>query len=213
MHVLVACADRQKIVPMAHGLDENVGAVEDERHGAGEDELRRAEGRAGRAREIRQDERENGERGENGERRTRALDLKSLLMVAHAADEKAKPDGAIADEHHRGENRIAREARLARRADHDGNDQGDFDDRHRDGEDKRAEGFADAMRDDFGVIDGGEDGADEARAGKRREEALRAIDDMPPPRRPRQRSGRAMPTRAAVLLRSWRRENPRSIRE
>ena len=37
----------------------------------------------------------------------------------------------------------------------------DLDDRHRDGQDQRAEGLADAVRDDLGVVHGGQHGTDE----------------------------------------------------
>ena len=59
----------------------------------------------------------------------------------------------------------ARPALSAAAADHHGDDQRHLDDRDRDGQHERAERFADAVRDDLGVIDRREHGRDQHDAG------------------------------------------------
>src|SRR6185436_8848566 len=74
---------RQEVVAVADGLDEHEDAVQRERGGPGERELRgRVRGPGGRGRETRQDEREGGDRGERGEGRRHALDPELQLVVA-----------------------------------------------------------------------------------------------------------------------------------
>ena len=89
--------------------------------------------------------------------------------MAEAADQQAQPDDAVADDHHRREDRIARQGRLFRAAgEHDRDDQRDLD--HGDGnrEHQRAERLAGAVSDDLGVMHRGEDRADQRdRASKR----------------------------------------------
>ena len=81
MCLLAAVADGQEVVAVPHGLHEDEGTVERERHDRLKGKLWRAERRA-RARDIGQDEREDGERGEHRERRIRALELKRLLAMS-----------------------------------------------------------------------------------------------------------------------------------
>jgi hypothetical protein len=57
-------------------------------------------------------------------------------------------------------------------AEHHRHDQRDFDDGHGDREHERAERFADAVRDDFGVMDRGEHGAGERGREHRDDEAF-----------------------------------------
>ena len=144
MCLLAAALARKKIVAVANGLDENKRAIEHQGDHPGEHELRGAEHRAGSAgRDIRQNEREGGERGQDSQRGARALDLKSLLVMAHAAGKQAQPDDAVAHDHDRGENGVARQPRLAFDRNHDGDDQRHLDDRHRQRENERAERLAD----------------------------------------------------------------------
>ena len=106
----------EEIVAVPHGLDENERTVEHQRNDAGEDKLRRAEDRTGRGRrEVRQNQRQRGERGQHGERGARALELKSLLVMARAAPEQAEPDDTVANDHDGGEDRVACQSGLFRR--------------------------------------------------------------------------------------------------
>ena len=65
----------QEIVAVAHRLDENEGAVENERHDRGEDQLRRVENRAGRTGDhVRQDQRQRRQCGKDRKRCAGACD-------------------------------------------------------------------------------------------------------------------------------------------
>ena len=64
---------------------------------------------------VRQDQREGRERGQHRQGGARAMDLKSLFVMARAAPEQAQPDDAVAHDHDGGENRVACEPRLFRR--------------------------------------------------------------------------------------------------
>jgi hypothetical protein len=82
------------------------------------------ERRAGRrGRHVRQHEREGRKRSQHRQRSACALDLKTLLVMAHASDEQAQADDAIARDHDGGKNGVTRQSRLAGGAgDHDGDD-------------------------------------------------------------------------------------------
>ncbi len=100
---------------------------------------------------------------------------KPLFVMARAAPEQAQPDDAVAHDHDGGENRVARQPGLLRRSrDHDGDDQRHLDHGHGDGQDQRAEGLADAVGDDLGVVDGREHGGDQSRSRRRGNEAAGA---------------------------------------
>ena len=124
---------RQEVVAVADGLHEDEDAPERERGDAGEGELRRRCRRARRAgREARQHERQRRQRDQRGERRGRALEAERLLVVAEAADQQAQADHAVADDHDRREDRVARQRRLVGAAgEHHRDDQRDLDHRDR----------------------------------------------------------------------------------
>ena len=76
--------------------------------------------------------------------------------MMHPTDQQAQAHDAIAADHYRGEHRVARERFLARAAgQHHGNDQRHFDYRDRYGQHQCAEGLADPVRHDFGVMNRG----------------------------------------------------------
>ena len=86
--------------------------------------------------------------------------MEHLLAVPEPAQQEAEPDDSVAHDHDRGEYRIARQRRLGvAEGEHQRDDQRDFDHRDRNREHQRAIRLADAVRDDFGVMDGGEHGA------------------------------------------------------
>lgn len=157
---------------MAHGLNKDERAVEQQRHDAGEDELRRREQRARRAgRVVGHDEDENGQRGEDGERRERAAELEALLEMADAAEQQAGADDAVAHDHHRGEGGVPREADgLGGALEHQRRDQR-LDHGDRDREHECAEWLAGAVRDDLVMVHGGEHHADEDEPDEHREGA------------------------------------------
>ena len=157
----------QKIVAVAHRLDENEGAVENERHDRGEDQLRRVEDRAGRTGDhVRQDQRQRRQCGKDRKRCTGACDLKSLLVMACTTPKQANSDNAVADDHDGRKNGITCQSHFFRwRCEHDRDDQRRLDDRHRKRQHQCAERFAGAVRDHFGVIHGSEYGCDENSSG------------------------------------------------
>ena len=82
-------------------------------------------------------------------------------MVTEAAEQKAEADKAVANDDDRGENRLARFGRiLVAIFDHRGHDR-DLDNCHGDREHERAIGFARLGAENFGVLQGGEDGPDQ----------------------------------------------------
>jgi hypothetical protein len=156
---------REEIIAVAHRLDEDERAVERERGESRKRELRRRPHRARhRDRVVGQHERQHRKRGQHGERRARAFELKRLHAVPQAAQQQTQADDAVAHDHDRGEHRVSRERRLrVASREHHGYDQRDLDHRDGDRERERTERLTDPMRDDFGVVDGGEDDAGQAR--------------------------------------------------
>ena len=196
MGLLTASTGRKKVVAVPEGLDEHEGTIQDQRGGAGEDELRCAErGTGSRGRIIRNDERERGECGQHRQRRAGALQLEVLLVMAGAADQQAKPDDSVANQHDRRKDRVARKSSfVVRMGDHDGNDQRHLDDGDRDRQDQCAERLADAMRHDLGMVDGGKNSGDQDNARGRQHHAATANDDRSAEDHPRQqRPGPAPP--------------------
>ena len=105
---------------------------------------------------------ERRERGERRQRRARAFDPERLLAVAQRAEQHAGADDAVDDDHDRRVHRVARERRLVFAArEHHRHDQRRFDRRHGERQHQRAERLADAMRDDLGVVHGGDDDGDQ----------------------------------------------------
>ena len=83
-------------------------------------------------------------------------------MVLNAASEQTKADNAVADDHDRCKHRIARQAlRPFATGEHHRNDQGNFNNGDRQRQHQRTEGFADAMSNNFGVINGDQHGANQ----------------------------------------------------
>jgi hypothetical protein len=162
---------------MAHGLDEDEDRPERNRRYRHERQLRAAVGAPGRARrEHREDERERRHHDQRREAGAGPLHAEDLLVVGETADQDAQAHDTVADDHHRGVDRLARQGGhvIAAREHHRENQRG-LDDGHGHGEDQRPERFAHAMRDDLGVMHGGDDrphqtdaaehGQDDAHAG------------------------------------------------
>jgi len=94
--------------------------------------------------------------------------------VAQPADQQAYADNAVADEHHGGKDRVAREARfLGPRRQHHGDDQRDFDHGHGNRQHERAERLAHPMRDDFRMMDAREHGSGQRDADQREQQTMR----------------------------------------
>ena len=87
---------------------------------------------------------------------------------------------------------------FSRRAEHHRHDQRDFDDGHGDREHERAERFADAVRDDFGMVDGGEHGAGESGGEHRDDEAFGRYDARQREDQPGGKRGHEGPARELV---------------
>jgi hypothetical protein len=138
------------------GVDET--AIKQDGKDAYKSQLHRREDSVpGRQGVVRQDKGENGKRRQQSEISVGALALQLLMVMAQTAEGKAKPDNAAADDHNGGEHRFPRQRRVVFPMEHHGNDDRDFDDRDGKGENKRAVGFADAMRNRLGVMERRED--------------------------------------------------------
>ena len=123
---------------------------------------RRIEGPRHARREVGEDERHDREHRECSKRGADAGPLETLLVMADRPAEQAETHQEIEDHHHRREHRIARERlRLFGFGLHQGQDQSDLDHRHREREDQCPERFADAVRDDLGMVDRRDDRARE----------------------------------------------------
>jgi len=163
---VLAAIDREKEFPMAHGLDKDENAIQQQGHQAGEHHLRRGVGRPGRAGgEFGKDEYEAGEGDQNGERRGGAFDAESNDPVAPGAGREAEADDAVANDHHRREDRITGQRRAADGVrEHHRHDQRHFDDGYGERQDEGAERFADAKGDDFRVEYRDDDRSDQTRS-------------------------------------------------
>lgn len=178
MGVLVLVRGHEEIAAVADGLDEHERSVKHQGHCSREHELRGAELRADSGGgKIRQHEGEHGQGREYGQGGTRTLNLKALFVVPHAACQQAQPDDAVADDHHCGEHRVARQSGgVALAAEHDGHDQRHLDDRHGQGEDQGAEGFSDTVRNGLGMVHRREHGRDQGRAGHGGQDSVHGCD-------------------------------------
>ena len=88
VRLFIVTFDREEVVAVPHGLNENERTVQHQRYNPGEDKLRRAVQRAECACRVAwKNERKTGERCQHGERRARSLDLKSLFVMAGTAHE------------------------------------------------------------------------------------------------------------------------------
>ena len=77
--------------------------------------------------------------------------------MREAAKQQAQPDDAVADDHHRRVDRVARQFRhLAAPGDHHRQDQRGLDDRDGEREHQRTEGLTNAMRDHLRVMNSGD---------------------------------------------------------
>ena len=93
-------------------------------------------------------------------------------MVANRAGQQADADDAVADDHHRRKHRVTGKGIDAGAVgQHHGYDQRDFDDRHRHRQNQRAEGFAQAVGNDFSVEDGNQDAGDQRGTGQGEQQA------------------------------------------
>ena len=131
-----------EIITVAHRLDQHEG------------ELRRRIGRARRGDgDIGQDHRQRRQRGQNRQRRAGTRQIEALFRITQPADEQAQANNAVDDDHHRGKYRVTRQCRrLGTPGEHERNDQRDLDGGHRQCQHQCAEGLADTMRDDLGMV-------------------------------------------------------------
>ena len=161
--LLLRAALGEEIAAVAHRLDEDKSAVEDQRDDRDEHQLRRSIGRPRRAfDEIGQNERQHRHRDEHVERRGNSAQREALLAKPHPAAQQAEPDDAVDDDHDRREHGIARQRRgIARVGQHQADDQRHLDHRHRHREDQRAERLANLMRPHLGMMHRGEHAADQ----------------------------------------------------
>ena len=190
--------DRQEEVAVPDGLGEDERAVQHERGDGGEGELGRGELGAGRL------------VVKVGSTR---LSVASVVTVASAAPvpsalktatpwrsaptSSERPTMPLQRDHDRGEHGVAGERRRLRAAgDHQRDDQRHLDDGHRDGEHQRPEGLTDPVRDDLGVVHGGQHRARRGPGPRGRPAAGRG----PSPRQ------RRAPRRPRPVRRSTRRE-------
>ena len=164
--VIDTAAGRQEVVAVADRLDDEEERIERNRRCCREGELGRGELGAGRARrEGREDEAERGERRDGAERRRRPLGVEGRSPLAEGAEENRHPDDPVAGDHHRREDRVARErVGVLAIGHHQRHDQADLDDGHGDREHERAERLADAMGDHFRVMNCRKDCAAEQHA-------------------------------------------------
>ncbi len=131
-------------------------AIQDQRGGTGEGQLRRRERRPRRAgREGRQDQAECRDGGQRGQRTGDPFDPEVDHPVAQCSHQDAQADHSITDDHESGEHRVPGQGRCVIAAGHhQRDDQSDFDDGHRHRQDQRPERFPDAVGHDFGMVDG-----------------------------------------------------------
>ena len=162
--VLGVLLDRQEVVAVADGLDEDEQGVERERGDRGEGELGGGELAEGRALGERgQHERERRQRAHRGQRGRRPLGVEVGEAPSQRADDQAEADDPVARDHHRREHGVPGERGgvVAVAGDHQRHDQPDLDHGHRDREHDRAVRLADAVRDHLGVVDGRQHGPGE----------------------------------------------------
>ena len=154
---------RQKMVFMAHRLHKNEDQIKNQRHQTGKPQLRIrvAWPRRGGG-ELRQNQRQRGQRRQHGERGATAFSTKANDAMANATSQQTNADHTVADDHHRGKNSIPRQAaRFVAAREHHRDDQGNFDHGDRQRQNQRAQRFADAVRNNLGVINGDQDGGDQ----------------------------------------------------
>ena len=103
---------------------------------------------------------------DGGERGRRPLGVELRHPPVQRTDEHGHPEHPVAGDHRRREHGVARERRrvVALAGDHQRDDQPDLDHGHRDREHERAERLADAVRDDLGVMHGGQHRAGQEQA-------------------------------------------------
>jgi len=104
--------------------------------------------------------------------------VEPLHTVTQAAHEQADPDDAVQDDHQRGVDRVARQAGLlASAGEHHRENERGLDDGHRDRQHERAEGLADPVGDDLGVMHGRDHRADERTSAQQRHDGAGADDE------------------------------------
>jgi hypothetical protein len=161
-----------EIGPVADELHIEKEQVHREGDDRDEDELRRAEDRARRRRGVvgqhHGEHREGDQHHEEGIRRDRP---EALGEMAQAAYHEAQAEHAVQRDHERGEDGIAGD-RVAAATQHHGDDHAGLEGRHGQGEDQRAEGLAKAQRDGLGMMDRGEDGAQQPHRDQDRRRAV-----------------------------------------
>ena len=145
---------------MPHGLNEDEDRPKCGRCHRHERELRAAVDARLIQRKDREHERKRGHYDQRSEPGAGALHAETLLAVRETADQDAKTHDAVADDHHRRVNRVARQdGHIVAARDHHRQNERGLDDGHGHGENQGPERLSDAIRDHFGVVDCGDDAA------------------------------------------------------
>jgi len=151
---------RKEIVAIANRLNEDEFQPERSRCHRNEHELRIAIGADARRRgEDRQHQREGRHRDQRRKAGVRSLNAKALLAVREPARYDARANHTVADDHHRGVDRVARQNENAGATgeQHRQNQRG-LDDRNGHREYQCPERLADSMGNDLGMMDRRDDG-------------------------------------------------------
>ena len=163
---------RDKNTAMPDGLSKHKRAVDDQRNRGDEDQLAgRVIGARRRDGVIGEHQREHDNGAKRHQRRTDSVQAESLLIVLECADQQTQADDPIQNDHHGGEYRVARERRsFLAPGEHERDDERHFDQRNRQGQYQGSVGFTYAMRDDIGMMDGGEQAGRETCGNNRNED-------------------------------------------
>ena len=107
-----------------------------------------------------EDEAEDGEREDHHEESVGTVEIVGLLVVPDSSEEKGDAHEPVHHEHDHGEHGIAGEGGFGFAARHDEADDGDFKASDGEGEEEGAEGFTEAVSDEFCVFDDGDSGVE-----------------------------------------------------
>jgi hypothetical protein len=167
-----------------------------------EEKLRFAVGAAGGGRrEDRHHERERGHDDECGEASADSFHAEHLLAMFQSAHQDADAGDAVADDHERGIDRVARQHRHVipaghhHRKDQRGLDRGDGQ-----RENQRAKGLAHAMGNHFGMMHGDKHRSDQRRAAQRSENDPNADSDCHDQQRDRRHRNEPGPQRKVIAI-------------
>ena len=107
-----------------------------------------------------EDEAEDREREDHHEESVGTVEIVGLLVMPDSSEEKGDAHEPVHHEHDHGEHGIASEGGFGFAARHDEADDGDFKASDGEGEEEGAEGFTEAVSDEFGVFDDGDSGVE-----------------------------------------------------